>query len=471
MTPSPPPLRPGWALVGLGLATLMSSLDTSIANTALPALGAAFGASFQATQWVVLAYLLTLTSLLVSAGHLGDLLGRRRLLLAGLTTFLAASLLCGAAPSFGLLLAGRAVQGLGAAAMMALTVAAVGDVVPRERIGRAIGLLGTLSALGTALGPSLGGLLTTAFGWRALFLVNLPLGLANLILVHRALPPEPAGERASRAPIDAVGTLWLAGSLGAYALAMTLGRGHFGPLNLGLLGTAAGGAAAFARSQARAAVPLIRPEALRTPGLRRSLVLSLMVAAVVMATLVVGPFYLRRALHLDVVRAGLALSVGPLAAALMGLPAGRLVDRYRPAPMALAGLGGMAAGTLLLAILREGTGLPGYLAPLAVTTGSYALFQTANTTAVAESLPAGARGALSGLLGLSRNLGLITGASLLGAVFAAGAGGGEVALASSAAVALGLRATFAAATVVVAVALILAAGRPGLPVEAAPAEG
>ena len=152
------------ALGGLSLAMLLSALGTSIANVSLPTLAEAFGASFQEMQWVVLAYLLAVTSLIVSAGRLGDLVGRRRLLSAGLFLFTLASVVCGIASSLPLLIAARAAQGAGAAAMMALSMAFVGDIVPKDQMGRAMGLLGTMSAVGTALGPSLGGFLIAGFG-------------------------------------------------------------------------------------------------------------------------------------------------------------------------------------------------------------------------------------------------------------------------------------------------------------------
>ncbi|MGH8412741.1 MAG: MFS transporter, partial [Pseudomonas sp.] len=168
---------PRGALVALSLSMLLASLGTSIANVGLPSLVQAFDASFQAAQWVVLAYLLAITAVIVSVGRLGDLMGRSRLLLAGLLLFTVASALCGMAPSLGLLIAARALQGLGAAVMMAMTMALVGGTVTKKRTGRAMGLLGTMSAMGTALGPSLGGVLIAGFGWRALFFITVPLGV------------------------------------------------------------------------------------------------------------------------------------------------------------------------------------------------------------------------------------------------------------------------------------------------------
>jgi MFS family permease len=164
---------------------LMPSLDTSIANVGLPTLAQAFGASFQAVQWIVLAYLLAITTLIVSVGRLGDIVGRRRLLLAGIGLFTLASLLCGLASWLWLLIAARAAQGLGAAIMMALTVALASETVGKARTGSAMGLLGTMSAIGTTLGPSLGGVLIAGFGWRVIFLVNLPLGILNFLYAGR----------------------------------------------------------------------------------------------------------------------------------------------------------------------------------------------------------------------------------------------------------------------------------------------
>ena len=199
-----------WALAGLSLSMLLSSLGTSIANVGLPTLAQAFNASFQQVQWIVLAYLLAITTLIVSVGRLGDIVGRRRLLLAGIGLFTAASVLCGLAPTLWLLIGARAVQGLGAAIMMALTMAFVGETVPKAKTGSAMGLLGTMSALGTALGPSLGGVLIAGPGWRGIFLVNLPLGILAFILAQRTLPADRRGTRTDGAGFDKLGTLLLA---------------------------------------------------------------------------------------------------------------------------------------------------------------------------------------------------------------------------------------------------------------------
>src|SRR5665647_1390930 len=267
-----------WALASLSLSMLLSSLGTSIANVGLPTFAQAFSASFQEVQWIVLAYLLASTTLIVSVGRLGDITGRRRLLLAGILLFTVASVLCGVAPTLWLLIAARAVQGLGAAVMMALSMAFVGEAVPKAKTGSAMGVLGTMSAIGTALGPSLGGVLIAGLSWRAIFLVNVPLGVLTYLLAYRHLPVDRQGPNfgpnTDRASFDGVGTLLLALTLAAYALAMTIGRGSFGPLNMALLLAAVFGVALFALAEARAASPLIRLAMFRDPVLSAGFAMS-----------------------------------------------------------------------------------------------------------------------------------------------------------------------------------------------------
>lgn len=445
-----------WALASLSLSMLMPSLDTSIANAGLPTLSQALDASFQQVQWIVLAYLLAITTLIVSVGRLGDIVGRRRLMLAGIAIFTLASLACGLAPSLGWLVAARAVQGLGAAIMLALTVALVGETVPKAQTGSAMGLLGTVSAIGTTLGPSLGGVLISGFGWQAIFLVNLPLGVLNAVLAYRYLPADRQAPKVQRGAFDLLGTLVLALTLGAYALAMTWGEGDWGSLNLALLLIAVAGAGVFLFVEATVASPLLKLALLRDRGLSASLAMSMLVSTVMMATLVVGPFYLSGALGLNAALVGLALSVGPLVAALAGVPAGRLVDRLGARRMTVAGLVAMALGACVLSLIPARVGIIGYLAPIAVMTASYALFQAANNTLIMTDVSQDQRGVIAGLLSLSRNLGLITGASVMGAVFALASSTPDITHAAPEAVAHGMAITFAVAAGLIGLAFAIA---------------
>ncbi|WP_449101019.1 MFS transporter [Pseudomonas veronii] len=382
-------------LVSLCLSMLLAALGTSIANVGLPSLAQAFNASFHATQWVVLTYLLAITAVIVNAGRLGDRLGRRRLLIAGLLLFALAGGLCGVAPGLRWLIAARSLQGLGAAIMMAMTLAMVGDTFPQARTARVMGLLGTMSAVGTAMGPGVGGLLLSVWGWRALFLVGMPLGLLTAALAWRYLPVDQ-----SPAPLVGGGGVW---------------------------------------------------RLLQSTSLRVGLAMSALVSAVIMATFVVGPFYLSRGLGLDPAGMGLAMAVGPGVAALTGIPAGRLSERFGSHVMTLVGLAVCGSGALSLCLA---SGLVTYLASLITLTAGYSLFQAANNTAVMSEADAARRGTISGLLNLSRNLGLIFGASALGAMFAWTTP--DVTHATPQSVADGLHATFTAAFALILLASAMA---------------
>jgi MFS family permease len=318
-----------------------------------------------------------------------------------------------------------------------------------------MGLLGAASAVGTALGPSVGGVLIAWLGWRAIFFINVPAGLLTLLLVRHYLPADERRTDATRTRFDAAGTLLLALTLAAYALAMTLGRGHFGTLNIALLAAAALGAALFVVSQARASSPLIRLAMFRDPALRASLATNLLVSTVIMTTQVVGAFYLSRGLGLQTALVGVVISVGPIVAALAGVPAGRIVDRLGTQRMTLIALTGLALGAAVLSMIPTTFGVCGYIACLVVMTAGYALFQAANNTAVMADVRPEQRGVISGMLNLSRNLGLITGASVMGAVFALASTTTGITEAPPEAVATAMRITFAVSAVLMLAALAI----------------
>ena len=448
-------------LAALALAMLLPSLGTSIANVALPTLAAAFRAPMAHVQWVVIAYLLAVTTLIVGAGRVGDVLGRRRILLVGIGLFAIASAAAVLAQDLWQLVVLRAVQGLGAAMMMALTVASVSDLVPEDRTGRAMGLLGTMSAVGTALGPSLGGLLIDALGWPAVFGFMAAAGTGVFALCQYALPSEPTVTRKAVASFDWPGMLLLTLSLGAYALAGTLGLAASGLASAGLVAISVIALALFVAVERRAERPLVDLASLRNRVLAGGLVAMGLVSTVMMATLVVGPFYLTGVLGLGPAQTGLAMSVGPVVAALVGVPAGRLVERRGERQVTTAGLLAVTGGSVLMLLLPASFGLAGYLSSLTIITGGFALFQAANSTRVMKTASADRRGVTSALLGLSRNLGLITGASAMGAVFAFGSRGVAM-FGSGTGGEAGLQATFAMAALLAAAALAVSClGRGG----------
>jgi EmrB/QacA subfamily drug resistance transporter len=461
-----PPVR--LAFVSLALSMLLSSLGVSIANVALPTLARVFAAPFQEVQWLVIAYLLAVTTLIVSVGRLGDVMGYRRVLIAGIILFTAASILCGVAPTLWVLIVARAMQGLGAAILMALTVALVRETVPKERTGSAMGLLGTMSAIGTALGPSLGGVLIAGPGWRAIFFIMVPLGILNFLLAQRYLPVHGQRAKVDRNGFDGLGTLLLGLTLAAYALAVTVGGSHFDRLNTALLVASVLGGSLFVLAEARVASPLIRLAALRDAVLSASLATNTLVSTVMMATLVIGPFYLSRALGLGEALVGTVMSIGPIISVLSGVPAGRVVDRLGAPLMVIVGLIEMAAGSFALSVLPAMFGIAGYIAAIAVLTPGYQLFQAANNTTVMVDVHPDQRGVISGMLSLSRNLGLITGASAMGAVFAFASMTTDMTTAHPEGVATGMRITFAVAAALIVVAAAISIGSRALSTRPSP---
>lgn len=440
-------------LLALGLSTLLAMLAGSMANLVLPALGVAFAVPFARLQWVLVAYLLGITGLSVVAGRLGDRFGCRRLLCWGLALFMLASLLCALAPGIGWLIGARVLQGVGAACMLSLALAMVGQLVPPARRGWGMGLLGTLSACGTALGPLFGGLLIDALGWQAPFLLLVPLGLLALGAALVGLPADKPGPKGD--PIAPGSLLALMTTLLCYGLLLSAGGGRL----LWLLPIGVLAAALFVRSERHARSPLLPWSLLLEPEVRGGLLGSALVASLMVLSLLVGPFYLQGVFGLDTVTVGLWISGGPLLAALAGMPAGWLVDRLGTRTVVRLGLGAMLLATLGLATLPVGLGPLGYLLPILLLTAGYALFQTANNGALVGMASEQTRGAVAGLLTLARNLGQLTGAAGLGGLFATLVGAENLGVASAVALRSGMQLSFAAAGLLIGLLLWLNGGR------------
>ncbi|MBQ4789891.1 MFS transporter [Pectobacterium versatile] len=391
----PDQAKPGITLT-LALAILSASLGTSIANIALPTLTAVFSAPFAQVQAVVIAYLAAMALSVVIAGRLGDRYGLKPVFITGLGLFAIASLLCAIAPQLWSLIGARALQGIGAAFLMTLGMALLRQTAGEKHVGRAMGIVGTVSALGTALGPSVGGFLLAIAGWRSLFWIQIPLVTIVLFMAFTLLPATPVKEKAS-----------LSGGL-----------------------------------------------SLRNTTLLPNLTINAAVTAVIMTTLIVGPYYLGLGLGLKETLVGLVMAIGPAVATFSGIPSGRLVDTWGFRRSLTAGLSLVVTGTFMLAILPNLLGVTGYILAIIVLTPGYQLFQAANNTATLAEAPGNQRGTVSGLLNLSRNIGLIAGASIMGQVFALGVGTEDFTHAAPASLANGMQLTFflAGAMVLVAIA-------------------
>lgn len=382
--------------ITLGLSILLASLGTSIVNIAIPTLAEVFLLPFIQVQAVVIGYLISLTITVVIAGRLGDRYGCKSMLIVGLVIFSLASLLCSVAPSLWILVAARSFQGIGAAFLMTLAMALTRQTVNKSQLGRAMGMLGTISALGTALGPVLGGVLIALSGWQSIFGLQFILASIALILAWVLLPND-----CIRKQIPTLSS-W-------------------------------------------------QPDQNITPNL----MVNLLVAAVMMTTLVIGPFYLSLGLSLNQMQVGLIMGIGPVVAILSGIPSGRLVDRWGSRYIVAIGLIFLIIGSFMLAIVPKLMGLSGYIFPIIILTLGYQLFQAANNTMTLADVPKARQGMVSGLLSLSRNMGLIIGASVMGAIFSFGVGTIQFNQATALAIIDGMQFTFLCAGALMIVGLLI----------------
>lgn len=423
------PPRYKLALAAMAGSIMLASLGISVTTVALPTLVSAFSAPVQQVQWVVLAYLVSLTVAIVSAGRMGDLYGCRRVLLLALGLFALASLVCAVAPNLSWLIAGRVGQGLAAAVLMSLPMSLAKSLIAKERMGVVMGLLGTMSAIGTALGPSLGGGLIDLLGWRSIFFLLLLCALGMIAITVMGVPKE-KGQATTTARLDWTGNLWLCLTLLLFSIAATGGKGGVAIPVWMLLASAAVALAMFVVTEMRATHPLVPLALLGSRALAPSLIMNLIVSATMMSTLVVGPFYLAFGLGLSELMMGTVMAVGPATTALFGVPAGQLTDRFGTDRVLFAGLVFATGGLICFALLPVRFGIPGYVAALILTTPGFQLFLAANNTAAMTSTPDAQRGMVSGLIGLSRNLGFMTGASLIPLLFATLLGDQSIALSS-----------------------------------------
>jgi len=406
----------GFSAVAVG--TFMATLDGSIVNVALPTLGRQLRAPIASLEWIVTAYLLVISSTLLASGRHGDVLGHRRVFVGGMLLFTLGSGLCGLATSVPMLVGARVVQALGASGMMSMAPAALTAIFPREQRGRALGGISSVVAAGLTAGPPIGGLLIQQFSWRAIFLVNLPIGVAGAVWASRALP---AGSLAPGARFDARGALWLAAALAGGIGALEAAPAS-GGLALALVVAGAAAAALYVRRERAVPSPLVDASLFRNPAFSFGLAASLLSYASLFTQTLLSPFYLSQVKGLDSGRLGLMLTAVPLALSVTSPVAGWLSDRFGSRALCLAGALVLAAGLGSLAAAGAGDSLPSLAARLAVEGVGMGLFQPPNNSSVMGSLPRERLGSGGGLLATARNLGMVFGVALAGALFAAGGG-------------------------------------------------
>ena len=392
---------------------ILGPIDASIVNVVLPTLATSFSTSLAVVQWVPMAYLLASGSLVLIFGRLGDLRGHRRVFLAGLLAFVGASALCAAAPTIHALIAFRALQGIAAAALMSVPLAILTATFPPAERGRAIGLFAASISVGLAVGPSLGGALAATFGWRAAFLVNLPLGLLAWAFARSVLPEVP--RRPGR--LDLPGAAAALGALVSFLLFVNRAQqAGLSVRTLPILLFALGCGALFLRLERRAAEPMV---ALSIFGNRRVALGGLAAVLNFMAQYVVvfvTPFLLSRLLGEGPGRVGLVLTAFPLAVLCVAPFAGALSDRIGSALPAAAGAGISAVACGLLATMPAGIAAGSVAWRLALFGLGTGLFQSPNNSAVMGSAPRAHLGVVGSLLGTARTFGMVLGVAAAGAV-------------------------------------------------------
>jgi DHA2 family methylenomycin A resistance protein-like MFS transporter len=415
------PARPALVLTVMCAGMFLVLLDVTVVNVALPSVAHALRAGPDAAQWIVDAYAVAVAALLLAGGAVGDRIGHRRVVLLGLAVFGVASAGCGFAPSGAVLVAARAVQGVGAALLLPGSLAVITEAYPgRAARARALGIWAGVSSLALPAGPLLGGVLVTVGGWRSVFLVNLPVVAGALVLT---LAVVPRGVRRSGRRPDLPGMAWAAVALGAAVFAV-IDLGHHGPRPAGLVALvlALVSVAGLVGHERRSPAPMLPPEVFRRSGFVGPNVAAGLMNMVSNGALFVTTLYLQNVQRLSPLAAGLALLPLFVPLAVLGPPAGRLTARFGPRPPLLAGALCGAAGAALFAALRPDSHLLLVAALLGLGVGA-GLFTAPIVTAAVSAAPAGRSGLGSGVNNAARQTGTALGVAVFGTLAAAAAPG------------------------------------------------
>ena len=465
-TQEEPPANYKWkVLLVVGSGVYMVTLDSGIVNVALPALTREFATSLLVAQWVILGYVLCITGLLLPAGRLADMVGRREVFLAGFLVFAISSALCGLAPTVGLLIAARVVQGIGGALMQANMAALLTQAFPASERGRALGMNSSIVSVGLLSGPVIGGFITEHFGWRWAFYVNVPICIVAAPTGWRLLRKSPVVHGQRFDPAGA--TLFL---LAAVTLLLGLNQGETwgwaSPAILGLLVGAIVCAAAFLWVESRVPQPTIDLSLFRNRGFSAAALSAFLSFLAISPVTLLMPFYYQLVLGLPADETGLLLVAIPATVALLAPLSGSLSDQFGSRIIASAGMAIEALGLFLLVFLpASGSPLSAALRLVVVGVG-LAFFQSPNSSALFGSVPRSRLGLVGGFQALTRNLGQSLGQVVSGAVWtilvlAAAVDAPSAVQAPAEAMMTGFRAVFAGSAALGLVAMVTSAvGRP-----------
>ena len=405
-----------WAILAVAFGVSLSVIDSTIANVALPTISRALGISSADSIWVVNAYQLAIVVSLLSFSALGDLVGYRKIYIGGLALFTAASVGCALSQSLGALVAGRVLQGFGAAAVTSVHTTLIRIIYPRNRLGRGMGINATVVAVSSVAGPTLAAGVLSAAEWPWLFAVNIPVGLVALALSRRFLPANPVRVRDRR--FD-----WRDAAMNALVFGLLMasveGFSHGLDPRIVALGAAVLVPVGFVfiRRQLREPYPILPFDLLRIPIFSVSVLTSICSFLAQMLAMVALPFYLQHACGYDDVATGLLLTAWPAVIMVVAPVAGLLVERVHAGLLGGTGLAAMAAGLLLLAFLPEHPTDFEIVWRLVLCGAGFGLFQSPNNSILIASAPPERSGSASGMLATARLLGQTTGAALMAFLF------------------------------------------------------
>jgi EmrB/QacA subfamily drug resistance transporter len=409
--------RRWWTLAAMCFALFMIMLDNTVVNVALPSIQDDLGASLSGLEWTVNIYTLTFAVLLVTGGRLGDILGRRRMFLFGVVVFAVSSAAIGFSPGQGWLIAGRAVQGVGAAFMMPATLSIITVTFPAEERGKAIGTWAGVSALALAIGPVVGGALAEYVSWRAIFFLNLPVAVGAVVVTLFAA--HESRDESRRHSIDWPGIVALSVGLSALVLGLIEGNswGWGSPGVIALAATAVASLAAFVVIEQRVPEPMVDFSLFRSRTFLGANAVAFIVSFAMFAMFFFIALYLQNILGYSPVEAGVRFLPSTLMIVLIAPIAGRLADRVGPRPLMVTGLSLTAFALFLQTRIEVDTGY-GLLLPAFILMGiGMALVMSPMSTAAMNSVLPEKAGVGSGILSMNRMVGATFGVAAIGALF------------------------------------------------------
>ncbi len=409
--------RKWWTLAAMCFALFMVMLDNTVVNVALPSIQDDLGASLSSLEWTVNAYTLSFAVLLVTGGRLGDIFGRRRMFLGGVMVFAGSSALIGLAPTQEWLIAGRALQGAGAAFMMPGTLSIISNTFPPAERGRAIGTWAGVSALALAIGPAVGGALTEYVSWRAIFFLNLPVAIGAVVVTLFAV--RESFDKTVDKKVDIAGIATLSVGLSALVLALVDGNswGWSSPGTVALLATAVVGLVAFAVVELRSRVPMVQFEFFRSRTFLGANTAAFIVSFAMLAMFFFLALYMQNILGYSALEAGVRFLPSTVVIIFAAPIAGRLADRIGPRPLMVTGLGLAAVALYMESNITATSSYSALLAPFIIMGLGMGLTMSPMSTAAMNAVPAAKAGVASGILSMSRMVGGTFGVAAIGALF------------------------------------------------------